>query len=81
MVGGVKGCTEKCACCTGCWAEGKNSSIQIIRYHNSRRPLSHSRYIAVIYTFAIEGLLTICGEKPVVYSSKHTFGIDALISK
>jgi len=27
---------------------GKNSPILIIRYHNSRRPLSHSRYIADI---------------------------------
>jgi len=27
---------------------GKNSPILIIRYHNSRRPLSHSRYIAEV---------------------------------
>ena len=27
---------------------GKNGSILIIRYHNSRRPLSHLRYIAGI---------------------------------
>ena len=31
---------------------GKNSSILIIRYHNSRRPLSHSRYIAEIKRLA-----------------------------
>jgi len=47
-------CTEKCAWCTGFWAGGKNdSSILIIRYHNSRRPPPHSRYIADILRLKI----------------------------
>jgi hypothetical protein len=36
---------------------GKNGSILLIRYHNSRRPLSHSRYIAVVITSNISFII------------------------